>query len=654
MQITDLLTPGRIALGVSVGDKRTAIHALVGMMQRTGCLNDPQQYEQAVLDREAQGTTGVGGGIAIPHGKSGAVRQPALAALTLRDPIDYDALDGQPVRLIFLIAAPAGQDNLHVQVLARLAQLLMEPDFCGELLAADTPAVFLEVVARREQGATPHEARAGEAASLPPPPPRPRILAVTGCPTGIAHTYMAAEALESAAQRMNVAIKVETNGADGVRDALTAEEIAGAECILIASDKAVETARFAGRPVIRVPVAQALKSPEQLLHRALSGTTPVFRPETAEETLARNRVDFSDRTSRRAALEAFGHKVYSDLMNGISHMIPFVTGGGILLALSYFLDRSNAGAAAFGTGNSLAWLLRSLGNTAFQMMYSILAGFIAVAVGDLPALAPGLLGGLMAQSGMAYADQSTWVSSGFWGALVAGFAAGLLIRLLRRLCSRLPAAVEQVKVTLIYPVTGMALVGLMMAFLINPPLGRFNDWLYHCLGTMRNGSRIVLGAVLGSLMAVDFGGPINKAAYLFGTVTLVNGQQTFMAAVMLGGMVPPIGVALACTLFPKKFTRKERHTALTNYFMGACFITEGALPFALRDPLRVIPSCMVGSAVAAAMSIYFGCTVPAPHGGLFLLPLASHPLLFLLSLAAGSLITALMLAALKAPAVEEN
>lgn len=435
MQITDLLTPGRIALGVSVGDKRTAIHALVGMMQRTGCLNDPQQYEQAVLDREAQGTTGVGGGIAIPHGKSGAVRQPALAALTLRDPIDYDALDGQPVRLIFLIAAPAGQDNLHVQVLARLAQLLMEPDFCGELLAADTPAAFLEVVARREQGATPHEARAGEAASLPPPPPRPRILAVTGCPTGIAHTYMAAEALESAAQRMNVAIKVETNGADGVRDALTPEEIAGAECILIASDKAVETARFAGRPVIRVPVAQALKSPEQLLHRALSGTTPVFRPETAEETLARNRVDFSDRTSSRAALEAFGHKVYSDLMNGISHMIPFVTGGGILLALSYFLDRSNAGTAAFGTGNSLAWLLRSLGNTAFQMMYPILAGFIAVAVGDLPALAPGLLGGLMAQSGMAYADQSTWVSSGFWGALVAGFAAGLLIRLLRRLCS---------------------------------------------------------------------------------------------------------------------------------------------------------------------------------------------------------------------------
>ena len=655
MQITDLLAPERIALGAKAENKTAVIHTLVDRMQRTGCLTDAREYEQAVLDREAQGTTGVGGGIAIPHGKSAAVKAPALAAMTLREPVEYDALDGQPVRLVFLIAVPEGENDLHIQLLADLAQLLMDRSFCQELLAAQSCEEFLSVIAQHEQAKASGEespcAKSAQAeASEPEAPVRPRVLAVTGCPTGIAHTYMAAQALEEAACRMNVPIKVETDGAEGVRDILTPEEIENAECILIAADKAVETARFAGRPLIRVPVAQAIKAPEQLLHQALSGTAPVYQPEGEKKLSAapgREKTNFHDRSSRRAAIETFGHAFYTDLMNGISHMIPFVTGGGILIALSYFFDQSNIGAAAFGTGNSFAWLLRSIGNTAFRMMYPVLAGFIAAAVGDLPALAPGMLGGMMAYSGMAYTAQRNWVSSGFWGALAAGFAAGLTIRLLRRLFARLPAALEQIKVTLIYPVIGMAVVGLLMAVFINPPLGRFNDWLYSCLDGMRGGSRAALGALLGALMAVDFGGPINKAAYLFGTVALMNEQQSFMAAVMLGGMVPPIGAALACTLFPQKFTRKERHTAITNYVLGACFITEGALPFALRDPLRVIPSCMAGSAVAGAMAILFGCGIPAPHGGLFLLPLARQPGMFLLALLTGSFVTALMLAALK-------
>lgn len=623
-----------------------AIHALTGLMKRSGCLRDPSAFEKAVLEREAQGTTGVGGGIAIPHGKSDAVLAPALAAVTLKTPIDYQALDGAPVRLIFLIAAPAGADDLHIQVLAKLAQLLMEPDFCTALLEAQDPGAFLDVIAQREQTGTAHEARV-EAAR--PSQPCPRVLAVTACPTGIAHTYMAAEALEAKAQEMGIPIKVETNGADGAKNLLTADDIAGCECILVAADKAVETERFAGKPVLKVPVSEALKEPEQLLHRALSGTVPVFTGATDPPPIP----VIPEVTSHRSAMTALGHKFYADLMNGIAHMIPFVTGGGILLALSYFLDGSNAGAAAFGTGTVLAKVARTLGNTAFNMMYPVLAGYIAVAIGELPALLPGMMGGMLAYTGMTSASSESWVSSGFWGALLAGFVAGFLIRFLRRALTRFPSAVEQIKTTLIYPVISLAVIGLLMVFFVNPPLGSFNEWLYRCLDQMQGGSRIVLSAVLGAMMAVDFGGPINKAAYLFGTVTLMSGQQGFMAAVMVGGMVPPIGVALACTLFPQKFTSRERHTALSNYFLGASFITEGALPFVLRDPLRVIPSCMVGSGVAAAICAIFRCGIPAPHGGLFLLPLTTHPLYFLLALVVGSFLTALLLGALKSAPAEE-
>lgn len=594
MQITDLLVPERVALNMQVADKAMAIHAMVGMLDRTGCLRDAGEYEKSVLEREAQGTTGVGGGVAIPHGKSNAVLVPALAAVTLREAIDYQALDGAPVRLLFLIAAPDGANDLHIQVLARLAQLLMEPLFCEELKQAATPEEFLAVIAKREQGETAREARA--------------------------------EAVAEAA--------------------LTEQEIENAECIIVAADKAVETARFAGKPVLRVPVSQALKDPEMLLHRALSGTAPLEPEDESVPGMGGNRKAGSAKDGA-AATQEFGRKLYTDLMNGVSHMIPFITGGGILIALSYFLDRGNAGAEMFGRGTSLAMLVRTIGNTSFNLMYVVLAGFIAMSVGDLPALVAGMAGGMLAIQGTSLAPQAEWVSSGFWGAMIAGFAAGLVVKLLRTAFKRLPSALVHIKTVLLYPVASLAVVGFMMVFLVNAPLGQFNTWIYQLLASMQGGSRVVMAAVLGALMAVDFGGPINKAAYLFGTVALAGGQEEFMAAVMAGGMVPPLGVALAGTLFPQRFTTKERHTAMTDYLMGACFITEGVVPFVLRDPLHVIPSCMMGASLAAALSMLFGCAVPAPHGGMFLLPLNPHPFRYLLALLMGSLLTAVTLAALR-------
>lgn len=457
---------------------------------------------------------------------------------------------------------------------------------------------------------------------------------------------MAAEALEAEAAEMHIAIKVETNGADGVKNHLTEQEIENAECIIVAADKAVETARFAGKPVLRVPVSQALKDPEMLLHRALSGTAPLEPEDESVPGMRCNRKAGSAKDGA-AAPQEFGRKLYTDLMNGVSHMIPFITGGGILIALSYFLDRGNAGAEMFGRGTSLAMLVRTIGNTSFNLMYVVLAGFIAMSVGDLPALVAGMAGGMLAIQGTSLAPQAEWVSSGFWGAMIAGFAAGLVVKLLRTAFKRLPSALVHIKTVLLYPVASLAVVGFMMVFLVNAPLGQFNTWIYQLLASMQGGSRVVMAAVLGALMAVDFGGPINKAAYLFGTVALAGGQEEFMAAVMAGGMVPPLGVALAGTLFPERFTTKERHTAMTNYLMGACFITEGVVPFVLRDPLHVIPSCMVGASLAAALSMLFGCAVPAPHGGMFLLPLNPHPFRYLLALLMGSLLTAVTLAALR-------
>lgn len=637
MRITELLDPQRIVLGAKAADKAAAIHTMTGLLSAGNCLRDPVQYEQEVLAREAQGSTGVGGGVAIPHAKSAGVRRPALAAMTLSEDLEYGSLDGAPVRLLFQIAVPDTDANLHVAVLADLARLLMDEDFCTQLLDAKTPEEFLSVISRRETPAAPDAEPAAREQG-----PR-SVLAVTACPMGVAHTFMAAEALERQAAAMGISIKVETNGADGPRNVLTAEEIDAADCIVVAADRTVDLNRFAGKPVLIVPVAEALRQPEALLQRATSGGVPIMNVNPDDDTF------FPPLSAARDGLRTRGRHVYAHLMNGINHMIPFVTGGGILIALGYFLDRANVGNLTFGSGTSLSWLVTEVGQFTFRMMYPIMAGFVASAMAGPVALLPGMMGGYLAYLGMTAGPEAAWISSGFWGAILAGFVSGWIIRGLRKLFSRFPAGLDPLKTTLLYPVLGLTLISLFMVVLINPPLGRFNDWLYQCLESMRGGSRMVLGAVLGGMMAVDFGGPVNKAAYLFGTVTLGAGQERFMAAVMLGGMVPPLGVALASTLFPSRFNKTERHSSMMNYLLGASFITEGALPFALRDPLRVIPSCMAGSALAGALSMLFGCGVPAPHGGLYLLPLAEKPLLFLACLCAGSALTAALLAVMKKP-----
>lgn len=637
MRITELLDPQRIVLGAKAADKAAAIHTMTGLLSAGDCLRDPVQYEQDVLAREAQGSTGVGGGVAIPHAKSAGVRRPALAAMTLSEDLEYGSLDGAPVRLLFQIAVPDTDANLHVAVLADLARLLMDEDFCTQLLDAKTPEEFLSVISRRETPAAPDAEPAAREQG-----PR-SVLAVTACPMGVAHTFMAAEALERQAAAMGISIKVETNGADGPRNVLTAEEIDAADCIVVAADRTVDLNRFAGKPVLIVPVAEALRQPEALLQRATSGGVPIMNVNPDDDTF------FPPLSAARDGLRTRGRHVYAHLMNGINHMIPFVTGGGILIALGYFLDRANVGNLTFGSGTSLSWLVTEVGQFTFRMMYPIMAGFVASAMAGPAALLSGMMGGYLAYLGMTAGPEAAWISSGFWGAILAGFVSGWIIRGLRKLFSRFPAGLDPLKTTLLYPVLGLTLISLFMVVLINPPLGRFNDWLYQCLESMRGGSRMVLGAVLGGMMAVDFGGPVNKAAYLFGTVTLGAGQERFMAAVMLGGMVPPLGVALASTLFPSRFNKTERHSSMMNYLLGASFITEGALPFALRDPLRVIPSCMAGSALAGALSMLFGCGVPAPHGGLYLLPLAEKPLLFLACLCAGSALTAALLAVMKKP-----
>lgn len=650
MRITELLKKESIELGVKVSDKEEAIDRLVSLMDAGGRLKDTAGYKEGILAREALGSTAIGEGIAIPHAKVEAVKEPGLAAMVVPEGVDYDAFDGSLANLLFMIAAPAEGADVHLEALSRLSTLLMNPGFKEGLIGAEDKDEFLRIIDEAEverfgapEGEAAKDAKADAEAGASS---GYRVLAVTACPTGIAHTYMAAEALEAEAAEMHIAIKVETNGADGVKNHLTEQEIENAECIIVAADKAVETARFAGKPVLRVPVSQALKDPEMLLHRALSGTAPLEPEDESVPGMGCNRKAGSAKDGA-AATQEFGRKLYTDLMNGVSHMIPFITGGGILIALSYFLDRGNAGAEMFGRGTSLAMLVRTIGNTSFNLMYVVLAGFIAMSVGDLPALVAGMAGGMLAIQGTSLAPQAEWVSSGFWGAMIAGFAAGLVVKLLRTAFKRLPSALVHIKTVLLYPVASLAVVGFMMVFLVNAPLGRFNTWIYQLLASMQGGSRVVMAAVLGALMAVDFGGPINKAAYLFGTVALAGGQEEFMAAVMAGGMVPPLGVALAGTLFPERFTTKERHTAMTNYLMGACFITEGVVPFVLRDPLHVIPSCMVGASLAAALSMLFGCAVPAPHGGMFLLPLNPHPFRYLLALLMGSLLTAVTLAVLR-------
>ena len=622
MQIANYLQPYCIALHQHADSLQDAADQLVRMLDTANILTDPALFTADIRARIGLGGVCMGNGLAIPHAKSSAVQSLQLAAMTLDPPLVCSTPDGKPLDLILMIAAPAGAYDLHVQVLADLAALLLDKDFCAKLRNAPTPEAFRQLIIEQEKLPVP-------SAPLPDDPlTKPfRLLGVTACPTGVAHTYLAAEALQKSAQAHGVSIKVETNGAAGVDNALTEQEIIDADCIILAADRAVSTERFVGKRLLVASAGEAVRNADALLDRALGGKVPVYR----------------GRTSAVASdARELGREGYRHLMNGISHMLPFIVSGGVLLALSLLLQH-------LGLKGDIPTMMTQVGNAAFKMMYPVLAAFIASSIADKPAFMPGLMGGYLAQVGTTAGNQLSWISSGFWGAIAAGFAAGLLVRLINILLRRLPGQLDSVKSSLLIPLLGLLGVGALMVLVVNPPLGRFNNWLSIQLDSMQGGSRLVLGTVLGALMATDYGGPINKAAYVSGTLALVNAQYDIMAAVMVGGMVPPTGVALACLLFPTRFTADEVRTAPQNLLMGFSFVTEGALPFALKDPLRVGPACILGSALSGLLAVMLDCGCPAPHGGLFLLPVMGNPLGFLAALAAGSLFTALLLGLLKKP-----
>lgn len=635
MRIVDLLNPAKIALGASADSKEGAIDLLVDLQAKSGCLSDRETYKQAILAREAQTSTAIEMGIAVPHAKSPCVTSPSLAACILKEGVDYGAMDGQPSDLFFMIAAPLDGD-VHLEILSHLMVLLMDFHFISELRAASDAQAFLAVIDKYEAAKFPEETPVETpTAAVERPAASPRILAVTACPTGIAHTYMAAEALEKKSKEIGIPVKVETQGSGGAKNILTQAEIDACDAIIIAADKEVDLARFNGKPVLRVPVADGIHKAEDLIRQAPNA--PVYH--------------HAGQVVQESVNESIGRKLYKQLMNGVSHMLPFVIGGGILIALAFLLDDASINYATFGTNTPIAAWFKNIGGVAFNFMLPILAGYIAMSIADRPGLMVGFVGGALAVSGATFASPSgTAVSAGFLGALIAGFAGGYLMLGMRKICDKLPRALEGLKPILIYPVVGLLIIGLFMC-LVNPIVGAINTALYSGLEAMGEGSKIALGIVLAGMMAVDMGGPFNKAAYVFGTSTLATmaaGQGSdIMAAVMIGGMVPPIAIALATTFFRSRFTEDERKSGAVNYIMGLCFITEGAIPFAAGDPLRVLPACIVGSGVAGALSMLFGCALPAPHGGIFVFPVMTNVLGYIIALAVGSLVGMILLGLLK-------
>ena len=654
MKITDLLKPQSILLNASPTNKADAIYTLGDLMDKGGNLSDKAEYLEAVFAREESGSTGLGDGIATPHAKSAGVKEAGLAAMVVPNGVDFEALDGQPSRLFFMIAAPEGAADTHVEVLSKLATMVIDSDFKNALIQAATVDRFLELITAKEEGnfdpsvegyiktadekapsiTDAIEAKATEAIEKVVPKvsvdnPHYEVLAVTGCPTGIAHTYMAAESLERKAKEMGISLKVEKNGASGIKDALTAEEIEHAKCIIVASDRQVEMARFDGKPMIQTKVANGINKAEELLREAMSGTAPVYHASQADKDSANSAIDAKD---------SFGRQIYKHLMNGVSHMLPFVIGGGILIALAFLFDTFDpANAKNFGSGTPLSAFLMKIGGASFGFMLPVLAGYIAMSIADRPGLVAGFVGGLLANQG----------GSGFLGALIAGFAAGYLVLLVKKLVSGLPQALEGTKPVLFYPVLGVLFIGIAITFIINPPVSALNEWLMNSLQTMGTTSRVLLGLVFGAMMSVDMGGPVNKAAYVIGTGALATGEYGIMAAVMAGGMVPPLAIALCTTFFPSRFTEAERKSGITNYIMGLSFITEGAIPFAAADPIRVLPSCIIGAGTAGALSMFFECTLRAPHGGIFVVPTIGNPLLYLASIAIGSVVACIILAIVK-------
>ena len=622
MKISDLLSSQSIQIGAAPADKSAAINQLADLMEKGGSISDKQQYLKDVLAREASCTTGLGDGIATPHAKSAGVKKAALAAMTVPAGIDFESLDGNPARLFFMIAAPEGAADAHIELLQQLSTMIMDNDFKEALIAAKSKEEFLKIIDDKEAG------RFGAASSAPAADSSKKILAVTACPTGIAHTFMAAEKLENTAKARGIWLKAETNGSGGAKNILTKAEIAEASCIIIAADKNVEMARFEGKPVIKVKVSDGINKADELIDRALSGNAPIYHhagAAAAEET---------------EGDESAARKVYKHLMNGVSHMLPFVIGGGILIAIAFLVDTFDpANPGGFGSNTPLAKFFMGVGGASFGFMLPVLAGFIAMSIADRPGLAVGFVGGAMAASG----------GSGFLGALLAGFAGGYIVLGLKKVFSVLPQSLEGVKPVLLYPLLGILIIGILMQMIITPPVASINEWLLSTLASMDTSSRVMVGLIMGGMMAIDMGGPINKAAYVTGTGLLAGGEYGVMAAVMAGGMVPPLAIALCTTFFGNRFSESDRKTSLTNFIMGLSFITEGAIPFAAADPLRVIPSVAAGAATAGALSMAFDCTLRAPHGGIFVVPTIGNPVMYLVAIAIGAVVGCIIMAVLKKP-----
>lgn len=625
MRVTELLKQDSILLGAKPGDKSGAIDQLADLMEKGGNLKDKAQYKKDVLAREASGTTGLGDGIATPHAKSAGVKAAGLSAMTVPEGIDFQSMDGNPARLFFMIAAPDGGNDEHLQILSKLATMIMDPDFKEALIKAKSKDEFLKLIDDKEDGKfqAPASAASADPASTSD---HIQILAVTACPTGIAHTFMAAESLEQHAKKRGISIKVETNGSGGAKNVLTADEIAKADGIIIAADKNVAMARFDGKPVVITKVADGINKADELIDKALSGNAPIYHAKAGESAGSGGGEDISN--------ESLGRQVYKHLMNGVSHMLPFVVGGGILIAIAFLIDGMSVDLNSlpedqrgnFGSINPVAKVFKDIGGASFGFMLPVLAGFIAMSIADRPGLAAGFVGGALSASN----------GSGFLGALLAGFLAGYIVNWLKKALSGLPAALEGTKPILLYPLLGIFAIGIICTFIVGPPVAAVNEWLVSTLNGMDQSAKLLIGALVGGMMAVDMGGPINKAAYVTGTGLLASGNYHVMAAVMAGGMVPPLAIAFATMVFKNKFTENERKAGPTNIVMGLSFITEGAIPFAAADPVHVIPSCVAGSAIAGALTMAFDCTLMAPHGGIFVVPTIGNPIMYLVAIFIGA------------------
>ena len=628
MKITDLLSKNAIKINGVASNKEDAINKLIDLMAQNGNITDKEKYRQVVLKREEEGSTGIGEGSAIPHGKTDAVSKPGLSAMVINDGVEFDSLDGQPAKLLFLIAAPNTKDNVHLDVLSRLSTLLMDTEFRKSLMEAKTPEEFLRCIDIAENAKLSQTKKNDEY----------EILAITSCPTGIAHTYMAAEALEKMGEQLGHKVKVETHGSSGVKNKFTKEEIRNAKAVIIAADTKIDLSRFDGKKLIKAKVADGINRPQELIEHVLSSEAKTYH--------SSNKSQNNDSDEK----EGVGTKIYKHLMNGVTHMLPFVVGGGILIAIAFLLDDYSINPSNFGMNTPIAAFFKTVGGAAFNVMLYVLAGYIAMSIADRPGLAVGFVGGILAVQGTTFAsltDSSVvLVSSGFLGALIAGFVGGYIVILLKKICSYLPDSIEGIKTILLYPVFGILLMGAFM-LLINPYVGAINTAINNYLSSMGTANKVVLGAILGGMMAIDLGGPINKAAYTFGTGMLASGQYEIMAAVMAGGMVPPLAIAFLATAFPRKVPKKDKQAAYVNYIMGLSFISEGAIPFASADPLRTLPAFVVGSAVTGALSMIFNCTLMAPHGGIFVIATIGHPLLYLLAIAVGTIVSTLIMAKLK-------